>query len=282
MGAVWNLQLCGLGTCLCLNGYPGRRRSNQICSGRHLVSSPFAIYAKKLKITLTSCFVTGEDNYAWSLTFWFLPVGLSLLLGVTLFFLALVRMTILFITLRKVKKLLLLYVRLSIFIFLYLILFVFITAYNIQYATNNSNINDGYESYYQCLLFGEPNCSLSDSIANYNLVMLKGFAISSLGVLLFCIFISWDVILFWYNLFKGFYVIARHRNKDNLVALFNMVAFTQGAQTITATSASMTITQLDQGEEEENAAEESENSNKEKSKDDGESEGVELSTSSEE
>jgi len=185
-------------------------------------------------------------------------------------------MTILFITLRKVKKLVLLYVRLSIFIFLYLILFVFITAYNIQYATNNSNINDGYESYYQCLLFGEPNCSLSDSITNYNLVMLKGFAISSLGVLLFCIFISWDVILFWYNLFKGIYVIARHRNKDNLVALFNMVAFTQGAQTITATSASMTITQLDQAEEEEKA-EDSENSNKEKSK-----EGVELSTSSEE
>ena len=195
--------------------------------------------------------MTGEDNYAWSLTFWFVPVGISMLLGVILFVLALIRVTILFITLRKMKNLIYLYVRLLIFVLLYLILFVFISVYNIQYSSNSSEINSGYEAYYQCLLFQANDCSLSDSITNYNLVMLKGFAISSLGVLLFFLFLSWDVILFWYNLFKSLVLLSIHRKKDNAIAVLKMVAYSQSVPSLTG-SASMSITELENVEGEEN------------------------------
>jgi len=189
--------------------------------------------------------VSGEDNYAWSLTFWFIPVGVSMLLGVILFVLALIRITIIFITLRKVKKMIWLYLRLTIFILLYLILFVFIFAYNINFAANSSNINSAYEAYYECLLYGEPNCSLSDSITGYNLVMLKGFAISSLGVLLFCLFvISWDVIRFWGDLFRSFYILLKYRKKENALSLMRLVVGTGTARSLTE-SASMTITAED-------------------------------------
>lgn len=185
----------------------------------------------------------GDDNNAWSLIFWFIPVGISLLLGVSLFLLALVRITILFVTIRKVKKLLFLYLRIFIFIIVYLILIIFITAYYIQYARDQDSINTGYEEYYQCLSYGLPNCSLDDSVTNYNLVMLKAFAISSLGVLLFFVFLSWDIIKFWYDVVLSVFHVIKTRKKSKAVNLINKLVYSSTNRSITDSSLdSMTVT----------------------------------------
>jgi len=170
-------------------------------------------------------------------------VGISMVAGTFLFLLALVRITVLFVTIRKVKKLLFLYLRLFVFIFLYLLLIVFIMAYYIENANNQGSINDGYETYYQCLAYGQPNCSLDDSVTNYNLVMLKSFAISSLGLLLFFCFISWDVILFWYELGVSVYYLIQQRTRSNAVLVLQKLAFTQTTRSITKGSGSdLTVT----------------------------------------
>lgn len=115
-------------------------------------------------------------------------------------------------------------VRLLLFILLYLTLFVFIAAYNIQVADNQSSINQGYNDYYTCLIFGKSGCSLSDSVSNYNLVMLKAFAISALGTLLFPLFISWDIIRFWYRLFAAVGVAAWTKNPQGFNSVFSLLA----------------------------------------------------------
>ena len=194
-------------------------------------------------------------------------MGISVILGITLFSLALVRITILFITIRKVKKLVLLYLRLFVFILLYLVLIIFITAYYIHNATNQDHINNGYENYYLCLLYGLPNCSLDDSVTNYNLVMLKSFAISSLGLLLFFLFLSWDVLVFWWGLGVSVYYLSIRRTKSNAMVVLHKLAYSQSTRTITKGSGSaLTVTIGEEGagqdpdedddEEEENDAEE--------------------------
>jgi len=181
------------------------------------------------------CFVTGEDNNAWSLTFWFLPVGICLIVGVVLFLLALIRITILFVTIRKLKKLFLLYFRLALFIGLFLVLFVFIFAYYIQYAADEGNITQGYADYYTCLLSASHAvCSLDSSLSNYNLVMLKGWAISSLGLLLFCLFMSWDLLRFWFNVAKGFVIATYRRSPTDFLILAKMVAYKSSTRSITS------------------------------------------------
>jgi len=171
-------------------------------------------------------------------------VGISLVSGVALFLFALVRITIHLVNLKKVKEMIFLYLRLFIFIFLYLTMFVFIFAYNIEVTNNASSINSGYEAYYQCLIYGEPNCSLDDSISNYNLVMLKGWAISSLGVLLFLIFMSIDVLKFWFYLFKETFVILFVKRKPNdMIFVFNMVAYKSASRSITGSN-SLTLTEI--------------------------------------
>ena len=139
-----------------------------------------------------------------------------------------------------------LYVRLFVFILLYLLLFVFIFAYNIQTAANSGAISSGYQDYYQCLLFGEAGCAIGDDITNYNLVMLKGFAISVPGrlALLHVPVVGRHRIL-GDGLFKAAYLLVRHRDKPHALAVLGMVASTRGSHTITGKASSMTITQLD-------------------------------------
>jgi len=163
-------------------------------------------------------------------------------------------------------KLLLLYLRLFIFIFLYLILIVFIMSYYIQNANNQGEINQGYETYYQCLTYGQPNCSLDDTVTNYNLVMLKGFAISSLGLLLFFLFLSWDVMKFWWELGQSLYYLILRRDKMNAMVVLHKLAFTQSTRTITkgsGTELSITVGEEREMEEEEELSDEEEEEGKE-------------------
>jgi len=132
-------------------------------------------------------------------------------------------------------------VRLLLFILLYLTLFVFIVAYNIQVADNQSAINQGYNDYYTCLIFGKSGCSLSDSVSNYNLVMLKAFAISALGTLLFPLFISWDIIRFWYRLFAAVGVAAWTKNPQAFNAVFSLLAHETSRSATTGTGGALSL-----------------------------------------
>jgi len=181
-------------------------------------------------------------------------VGICLVGGVFLFLLALLRITILMITIKKVKAMLLLYLRLFIFIFLYLTMFVFIFAYNINNANNSGSIDSGYQAYYKCLAFGEPDCSLDDSVSNYNLVMLKGWAISSLGLMLFLVFVSVDVLKFWFQILRGtFIILFIQRNPKDMIQIFRMVAYKSAQKSITNSTA-LTITADPDADEEDGAS----------------------------
>lgn len=153
-----------------------------------------------------SCFVSQEDNDAWILVFFFIPVGIALLIGFACFFIAIVKILVAAIKLRK-PQLLLNYFRLLCFIFIFLFIYSFIFSYHITIASNASTINEGYGVYFDCLLdpylvSSSGTCSLSDSVSNYNLTMLKAFAICCLGLFLFFTFMTWEIMHHWYLLFK--------------------------------------------------------------------------------
>jgi len=189
----------------------------------------------------TYCFVTSEEDNRWSLSFWFIPVGLALFFGIMFFIIAIMRVTILLVTLKKLTTLIILYLRLCIFILLFLFLFIVIFAYNIQVAANQSTINTGYSVYYQCLIYAG-NCSLDDSVSNYNLVMLKGFAISSLGVFLFIIFFfSWDSLKFYYGVIKMVVLGIYHRNPSEVVLAGKMMWSSRTTPSVSS-GTSLTVT----------------------------------------
>jgi len=230
--------------------------------------------------------VTGEDNNAWSLTFWFLPVGISLLMGVTLFFAALGKITHLLVTIRKFKKLVMLYLRLFLFICLYLILFVFIFAYTIQFTSNESAIDDMYANYYTCLIeAGGDSCTLDSTLTYYNLIMLKAWAISSLGLLLFLLFISWDVSRFWFFLLRSFVFAIIRRSPDDVVSVAKMVIYKSHSTMSLRNSDSLKVsydsTAADPTEENEEDREEDAMENVPTKKEDEAQEGQSSSSSSE-
>ena len=119
-----------------------------------------------------------------------------------------------------------LYLWLFLFICLYLILFVFIFAYTIQFTSDESAIDNMYANYYTCLIeAGGDACTLDSSLTNYNLIMLKAWAISSLGLLLFLLFISWDVSRFWFFLLRSFVFAIIRRSPDDVVSVAKMVIY---------------------------------------------------------
>jgi len=191
----------------------------------------------------TYCFVTSEQDNRWILSFWFIPVGLALFLGVLFFIIAIVRVSILLIALKKLTTLIVLHLRIFIFIFLFLFLFTVIFAYNIQVAANQTDINNGYSDYYQCLIYAGPDCSLDDSVSNYHLVMLKGFAISSLGVFIFLIFFfSWDTFKFYYMMARTFCKGIYHRDISEVMMAGKMVWSSRSTPSVSGSSLTVTTT----------------------------------------
>ena len=183
-----------------------------------------------------SCFITSEDNNAWSLTFFFIPVGISLVLGSVLFMICLIRLLVVAIRLRKIAEVVVPYTRVIIFIFIFFLVISLFVAYVINNAANESTITSGYELYYECIsgtTFTPPSqCALDSNVSSYPLVMLKGFAASCLGFLLFFNFMSWTVLKHWGNIFVGIFEVLRKRNKKALEHLFSIV----GGESITASS----------------------------------------------
>jgi len=166
------------------------------------------------------------------------------LFGVIFFVVAIVRVSILLVALKKLTTLIFLYLRLFVFIFLFLFLFTVIFAYNIQVAANQSSINDGYSLYFQCLIYAEPNCSLDDSVSNYNLVMLKGFAISSLGLFIFLIFFfSWDACKFYFGVLKVVALGVYHRDLSEIRTAGRMMWSSRTTPSVTGGSSLTVSTQ---------------------------------------
>ena len=175
-----------------------------------------------------SCFVTSTDSNAWSLTFFFIPAGICLLLGLICFGAALTEVVITAFRVRKLKVVLIPYIRLLLFVFEFFLVFALFCAYVINNAANNGTITSGYEAYYQCLSGATPTpvseCQLSTDVSNFPLVMLKGFALSCLGVLLFFTFMSWSLIRHWWRLFWALGRALWTRQKGDFGTLWNLVA----------------------------------------------------------
>ncbi|KAL6073916.1 hypothetical protein QOT17_004609 [Balamuthia mandrillaris] len=149
----------------------------------------------------TYCFVSPEENRAYFITFWALPVAIALLVGLVLFLASIVRILILAFKLGEGKKACMTYYRLGLFILIFMIVYTFIFAYTLEVATNLDTIEEGYSEYFMCLAFARGNCSLSDDVSNYHLAALKGFAYAVLGFLLFLNFcLSEPIGKMWWKL----------------------------------------------------------------------------------
>ncbi|KAL6052675.1 hypothetical protein QOT17_018471 [Balamuthia mandrillaris] len=152
----------------------------------------------------TFCFVSPEDNRAYFITFWALPVAIALLVGLILFAAAIVRILHLAIALGEGKKACMTYYRLGLFILIFMMVYTFIFAYTLQVATNLETIEEGYSEYFACLVMGLEECTLSEEVSNYHLAALKGFAYAVLGFLLFLNFcLSEAVGKLWWRLLQG-------------------------------------------------------------------------------
>ena len=191
----------------------------------------------------TYCFI---QEGAWQDATWFAPVGLSLLVGSTFFAASLVIIAVAMARLRSVKKMVEKW-RILAFILLFMVLFVFVFAYNVQVESHKDDINSGYSAYFRCLVdSATSSCSLPDSVSNYDLVMLRGFAISSLGFFLSMIFINLDMLRFWWERVRGVVSAARGRSVAGLRNAWEGFVFdtavtartTEGSLSVTASSAS--------------------------------------------
>ncbi|KAL6062127.1 hypothetical protein QOT17_012377 [Balamuthia mandrillaris] len=153
----------------------------------------------------TFCFISAENEQAWQITFWFVPVGLLLSIGLFFFCCAVYFVVKLTFspggtqTKKRVgaAKFLALYSRLIAFMFLFLVLYLIIFSYTIAVTANESTITKGYADYYRCLLNELEDCSLSNSVTNYPLVVLRAFAYSSLGFWLAVLFLNREIFAFW-------------------------------------------------------------------------------------
>ena len=186
-------------------------------------------------------------------------MGITLIVGAACFFLALVKLLFLSIKIRKFPKVVLLNVRILFFIFIYFMVFAFFIAYIINDTANSSNISTAYEEYFTCLTgysYTPPaDCSLSGDAVNIPLVMLKGFAVSSLGVLLFVNFLSWDLIKQWYLLARALFQVLRYHDMERLMLVISMVG---GRSSTTLHAPSLTMATVEEKEEEEDDDDEEE------------------------
>ena len=171
--------------------------------------------------------MTSADNDAWSLTFFFIPVGICLVVGLFFFGVSLTRLVFLAIRLRKIKEVIIPYVRMLLFVFNFFLVFALFCAYIINNAANAGTITNGYEAYYLCLSGSTPtptsDCQLDGDVSNYPLVMLKGFAISCLGLLLFFTFLSWRLFYHWFKLFKAIFLVFQKRDKSTVMGFLYLV-----------------------------------------------------------
>ena len=154
-------------------------------------------------------------------------MGICLVVGFVLFAVSLTKLIIVAIHLRKVKDVIIPYIRMLLFIFVFFLVFTLFCAYVINNAANEGTISSGYESYYQCLSGATPTpvdqCQLSSDVSNYSLVMLKGFALSCLGLLLFFTFLSWQLFYHWYKIFRALFRIVYRRDKASLMKFVYLV-----------------------------------------------------------
>ncbi|KAL6052694.1 Frizzled-9 [Balamuthia mandrillaris] len=148
------------------------------------------------------CNVGSMNDGVWLIVFWALPVGIILLVGLVCFVASLVRLLSFIHGKKELKKTAATYIRIIVFITIFLCLYIFIFAYTLRVETDKEDIEEGYGDYFRCLLNSQtgPYCELTESVHNYSLAMLKSFAYSSLGLLLFLNFcLSQGILHFWWR-----------------------------------------------------------------------------------
>ncbi|KAL6057743.1 hypothetical protein QOT17_015245 [Balamuthia mandrillaris] len=92
------------------------------------------------------------------------------------------------------------YLRLMIFILLFLVCWICQFAYEMNYTLHEEDITSGYEEYLRCLFINAerlPSCELSEAVANYELMVLKGIGYTFMGLLLFLLFVDRCFLVLW-------------------------------------------------------------------------------------
>ncbi|KAL6057742.1 Frizzled/Smoothened membrane region [Balamuthia mandrillaris] len=157
------------------------------------------------------CFVSHEDDGIWRILFWFLPVSLCIFLSLCLFlFSSVILMRSALQSTQSRTRVLRTYLRLMVFILLFLVCCICQFAYELNYTLHEEDITSGYEDYLNCVYVyntAQPistnSCDLSDTVANYELMVLKGIGYTFVGLLLFLLFVDRCFFVLWATIEGG-------------------------------------------------------------------------------
>lgn len=173
----------------------------------------------------TFCFVSPEDDNAWQIVFWFVPVGTMMALGTT-FLLAMLAKILVVDFVRKrglwradvrsatlLKAVAKLNVRVLLFVFVFLVDCILVFLWHVVVETREEDIQDAYDRYYKCLLFGtypddDDNtfrfeCDQDEDLLDYGLVVAKSVGYTAMGLILSLLFLSTPAIYkHWLRLAK--------------------------------------------------------------------------------
>ncbi|KAL6052190.1 hypothetical protein QOT17_018718 [Balamuthia mandrillaris] len=152
----------------------------------------------------TFCFLTNEDDAAYLIALWFVPVSLLLFPSLVFFLCSIGRILFVGVKYNKLKQLLVSNYRIAVFVGVFLLVYTCIFAYTIQVEANEDNIQEGYNKYYRCLTYEYTvkKCELSEDVSSYPLVILRGFGFSGLGLFLLLTFMSWEWRVIYRKLWK--------------------------------------------------------------------------------
>ncbi|KAL6052201.1 hypothetical protein QOT17_018730 [Balamuthia mandrillaris] len=139
----------------------------------------------------TFCFLTNEDDAAFLIAFWFLPISLMIFPSLIFFLCSIGRILYVGVKHNRLQQLFITNYRITVFVGVFLLVYSCIFAYTIQVEANKDTIEQGFQDYYRCLVYDQPEegCDLGDDVTSYPLVILRALGFSGLGLfLLFTLF----------------------------------------------------------------------------------------------
>ncbi|KAL6072666.1 hypothetical protein QOT17_005493 [Balamuthia mandrillaris] len=134
----------------------------------------------------TFCFLSSENDSAYILAFWIVPIGFLLVTGLVMALAAAYCLLSVGLRSNKAKDMLSTYLRLFCFIFFFFLLYAAIFTYTIHESGNWQDITRAWDQYFLCL-YGEleASCELGEDASLFSVAMLRGLGYSSLGLALF-------------------------------------------------------------------------------------------------
>jgi hypothetical protein len=173
-----------------------------ICWGLPLIPVIIVLCAQQFgsQDPLPTCFIVGNQWWAWTL--YYIPVGITLILGTILILISTARVlkTRLKDQRRRMQEHI---IRLLLLVFLYWLILLYPWIFRIYTEVITNDLETALEEQVQCSLLTGEDCPLSERL-NYGLWLLYIFDVTGHGCIIFLFFgTSRAPFYFWWSLIKS-------------------------------------------------------------------------------